>query len=446
MVENICAPATPFGTSAISIIRCSGPLAIELVNAIFKGANLNKVASHTIHLGSIMDQDEVLDEVLCNVFKAPHSFDGENMVEINCHGGIYVQNKILQLLLKSGFRLAEPGEFSKRAFLNHRLDLTQAEAIMDIISSQNSIALKASQMALRKSTSSLIEKFRDKLLDLLAKIEVNIDYPEYEDSIEVTHTYLMPILTEMLQDMKDILSNSEVSKIAIHGINTAIVGKPNVGKSSLLNLLLDEDKAIVSDIPGTTRDLVEGSLNIGNMTLHLIDTAGIRESDDTIEQIGIERSSKAIESADVVFLVLDSSRALEQEDEKLLALTKNKKRIILANKADLDPAWVLKESIPFSTVTGSGLEALKKELLKITQIDTLKLDEAKFLGNQRQIDWMKQAYDHLKQALDACRMGMDIDLIEIDVKQAFDALGTITGQASQDELITALFTKFCLGK
>lgn len=446
MVENICAPATPFGTSAISIIRCSGPLAIEFVNAIFKGVNLNKVASHTIHLGSIMDQDEVVDEVLCNVFKAPHSFDGENMVEINCHGGIYVQNRILQLLLKSGFRLAEPGEFSKRAFLNHRLDLTQAEAIMDIISSQNSIALKASQMALRKSTSSLIEKFRDKLLDLLAKIEVNIDYPEYEDSIEVTHTYLMPILTEMLQDMKDILSNSEVSKIAIHGINTAIVGKPNVGKSSLLNLLLDEDKAIVSDIPGTTRDLVEGSLNIGNMTLHLIDTAGIRESDDTIEQIGIERSSKAIQSADVVFLVLDSSRVLDKEDEKLLVLTKNKKRIILANKADLHPAWVLEDSIPFSTVTGFGLEELKKELLKITQIDTLKLDEARFLGNQRQIDWMKQAYDHLRQALDACHMGMDIDLIEIDVKQAFDALGTITGQASQDELMTALFTKFCLGK
>ncbi len=446
MVENICAPATPFGTSAISIIRCSGPLAIELVNTIFKGVNLNKVASHTIHLGSIMDHDEVVDEVLCNVFKAPHSFDGENMVEINCHGGIYVQNRILQLLLKNGFRLAEPGEFSKRAFLNHRLDLTQAEAIMDIISSQNSIALKASQMALRKSTSSLIEKFRDKLLDLLAKIEVNIDYPEYEDSIEVTHSYLMPILTEMLQDMKDILSNSEVSKIAIHGINTAIVGKPNVGKSSLLNLLLDEDKAIVSDIPGTTRDLVEGSLNIGNMTLHLIDTAGIRESDDTIEQIGIERSSKAIQSADVVFLVLDCSRALDQEDEKLLALTKNKKRIILANKADLHPAWVLEDSISFSTVTGSGLEVLKKELLKITQIDTLKLDEARFLGNQRQIDWMKQAYDHLIQALEACHMGMDIDLIEIDVKQAFDALGTITGQASQDELITALFTKFCLGK
>ncbi len=446
MNDNICAPATPYGSSAIAIIRCSGPDAISLVATLFKGKNLTKVPSHTIHLGSIMDGNESIDEVLCNVFVSPNSFDGENMVEINCHGGVFVQNKILSLLLKSGFRLAEPGEFTKRAFLNHRLDLTQAEAIMDVISAQNEIALKASQNALRKSTTILIQKFREQLLDILAKIEVNIDYPEYEDSIEVTHQYLEPVLNSCLSDMAEILKNSEISKIAIHGIKTAIVGKPNVGKSSLLNLLLEEDKAIVSDIPGTTRDIVEGVLNINNITLHLIDTAGIRESEDVVEKIGIERSSKAIQEADLVFLVLDASRALDSIDENLLQLTKNKKRIIIANKFDLMPKWQLKDSISFSTITGEGLKELKEKLLEVTAINQLNIDEAKFLANQRQVDLMNKAFQSLKQALNACELGMDIDLIEIDIKQAFNNLGEITGEASPDELITALFSKFCLGK
>ncbi len=446
MNDNICAPATPYGSSAIAIIRCSGPDAISLVATLFKGKNLTKVPSHTIHLGSIMDGNESIDEVLCNVFVSPNSFDGENMVEINCHGGVFVQNKILSLLLKSGFRLAEPGEFTKRAFLNHRLDLTQAEAIMDVISAQNEIALKASQNALRKSTTILIQKFREQLLDILAKIEVNIDYPEYEDSIEVTHQYLEPVLNSCLSDMAEILKNSEISKIAIHGIKTAIVGKPNVGKSSLLNLLLEEDKAIVSDIPGTTRDIVEGVLNINNITLHLIDTAGIRESEDVVEKIGIERSSKAIQEADLVFLVLDASRALDSIDENLLQLTKNKKRIIIANKFDLMPKWQLKDSISFSTITGEGLKELKEKLLEVTAINQLNIDKAKFLANQRQVDLMNKAFQSLKQALNACELGMDIDLIEIDIKQAFNNLGEITGEASPDELITALFSKFCLGK
>lgn len=446
MVDDICALATPYGTSAIAIIRCSGPHAIELVSRIFKGKNLMNVKSHTIHFGTIYDHDEIIDEVLCNIFKAPHSFDGENTVEINCHGGSFVQHKLLQLLLKSGFRLAEPGEFSKRAFLNNRLDLTQAEAIMDIISSQNEIALKASQQALKKSTSALIEHFRNRLLDVLAQIEVNIDYPEYEDSIEVTIPYLKPILEEMILEMNEILSNSEISKIAIHGIKTAIVGKPNVGKSSLLNMLLEEDKAIVSDIPGTTRDLVEGSLNIGNVTLHLIDTAGIHESDDLVEKIGIKRSSKAIEDADLIFLVLDISNELDELDQTLLHLTKDKNRIIIANKSDIRSCWNLDEMIPFSTIRRDGLEALRNKLLEVTMVDALNIEEAKFLGNQRQIDLMKQAMQALKQALYACELSVDIDLIELDIKQAFEALGTITGQAYPDELITALFSKFCLGK
>lgn len=446
MVENICAIATPYGTGAISIIRCSGPQAIDLVNRVFKGKNLKNCKSHTIHYGYIMDGTDIVDEVLCNIFLAPKSFDGENTVEINCHGGIYVTNRVLQVLLNAGFRLAERGEFSKRAFLNQRLDLTQAEAIMDIISANNSLALKSSANSLRSSTSKLIHGFRDKLLDLLAKIEVNIDYPEYEDAVEVTHEFLEPILGELLRDMEVILDNSSISTIAIHGLKTAIVGKPNVGKSSLLNMLLDEDKAIVSSVAGTTRDFVEGSLNIRNITLHLIDTAGIHHSTDDVEAIGIERSKKAIASADLVLLVLDSSRPLEEEDYLLLKITEQKKRVIIANKADLEPNWKMEESIGISAKQGKGLETLADKIYEITNIHRLNIDEGKFLNNQRQVSLMSRTYQSLKNALCAAKEGVDIDLIEIDIKQAFDSLGEITGEAYPDELITALFTKFCLGK
>lgn len=446
MVDNICAIATPYGTGAISIIRCSGPNAIELVNNIFKGKNLTKCKSHTIHYGYIMDNNEIVDEVVCNLFIGPKSFDGENTVEINCHGGIYVTNCVLQVLLNNGFRLAERGEFSKRAFLNKRLDLTQAEAIMDIISSNNSIALKSSNNSLRSQTSKLVNSFRDKLLDLLAKIEVNIDYPEYDDAVTVTNEYLYPIINELIEEMKVILYNSSISTIAIHGIKTAIVGKPNVGKSSLLNMLLDEDKAIVSSIAGTTRDLVEGSLNIGNITLHLIDTAGIRESDDYVESIGILRSQKAINEADLVLLVLDSSNELEDEDYKLLDLTKDKKRIIIANKNDLSCNINHDVDVYISAKEKKGIDLLADKIYKITNLCDFNIDEGKYLNNNRQVNLMNKAYNSLLNALDAINNGVDVDLIEIDIKDAFDSLGEITGEAYPEELITALFTKFCLGK
>ena len=446
MVDNICAIATPYGVGAISIIRCSGPMAIELVNKIFKGKDLTKVESHTIHHGYIMDNGEIVDDVLCNVYIAPRSFDGENMVEINCHGGVYVTNLVLQTLLKNGFRLAERGEFSKRAFLNKKLDLTQAESIMDVISSTNRLALKGSQSSLRKSTYNLINKFRDKLLDIIAKIEVNIDYPEYDDAIVVTNEYLEPVISEMIIDMKEILKNSEISTIAIHGIKTCIVGKPNVGKSSLLNTLLDEEKAIVSSVAGTTRDMVEGSINLGNVTLHLIDTAGIHESNDLVESIGIQRSAKAIEEADLIFLVLDSSEKLSNEDNELLKLTENKKRIIIANKIDLEPKWNIDGAIYISTKNKEGLKELEERILEITNINTFESLNGNYLNNTRQIDLMRKAYESLINAKESCDLNNDVDLIEIDIRNAFDYLGEITGQASPDELITALFTKFCLGK
>ncbi len=446
MLDNICAIATPYGTGAISIIRCSGPKAIEYVNNIFKGKNLNKCASHTIHYGFILNDGEVVDEVLCNIFKAPNSFDGENCVEINCHGGPFVTGEVLKVLLKSGFRLAERGEFSKRAFLNKKLDLTQAEAIMDIISSNNKLALKSSTNSLRSKTANMIKDFREKILQILAEIEVNIDYPEYEDSVEVTHKYLTPIIDEMLKEMNHILDNSTISTVLVSGIKTAIVGKPNVGKSSLLNMLLNEDKAIVSNIAGTTRDLVEGMLNIRNITLHLIDTAGIRKSDDYVESIGIERSEKAIKEADLVLLVLDSSNELEDEDYKLLDLTKDKKRIIIANKNDLTPKWKLDDVIYISALNKEGLEELADKIYEITNIANFNVDDDKYLNNERQVSLMNKAYQALLSAKEGIENEIDIALIDVDIKEAFDSLGEITGEAYPSELMDALFTKFCLGK
>ena len=446
MSDDICAIATPYGVGAISIIRCSGDNAIKLVNRVFKGKNLNKVKSHSINYGYIIDNDEIVDEVLCNVFIAPNSFDGENMVEINCHGGIFVTNQVLQVLLKNGFRMAENGEFTKRAFLNHKLDLTEAESIMDIISSSNKRALSSSVSSLRKSTYNLIKSFRDRILDSLAKIEVNIDYPEYEDMEIVTRESLLPEIKNMIIEMDKILENSNISTLAIHGIKTAIIGKPNVGKSSLLNLLLDEEKAIVSDIAGTTRDIVEGSLVINGVTLHLIDTAGIHESSDKVESIGISKSKEKLNEADLVILVLDTSHELEQIDYDLLELTKNKKRIIVVNKIDLGNKIDIKDSILISTKNKTGIEELGKAILNITRINEMSEFNGNYLNNQRQIGLMNKAKKSLLNAYDSLLMGNYIDLVEIDIKDAFDYLGEITGESYPEELITALFTKFCLGK
>ena len=446
MQDDICAISTPYGVGAISIIRCSGPNVFNLINKIFKGKDLNKVKSHTINYGHIIYDNKIIDEVLCNVYKAPHSFDGNNMVEINCHGGIFVTNKILSILLDVGFRLAERGEFSKRAFLNHRLDITECESIMDIISSTNDIALESSNKALRSQTRLLIKTFRDKLLDIIAKIEVNIDYPEYEDSVDVTHDYLKPMVEELINEMNEILENSKISIPAIHGINTAIIGKPNVGKSSLLNMMLDESKAIVSNIPGTTRDLVEGKLTIGNITLNLVDTAGIRETEDYVESIGIKRSKEAISKADLVLLVLDGSNVIDDNDLELLDLTKDKLRIIIVNKADLDKKIDIENSISISAIKNEGMDILSKKIKELTNINEINSFDGKYLNNVRQLDLMKKSLNSLKEAYNSILNLVDVSLIEIDIKNAFDALGEITGEVSPDELINALFTKFCLGK
>lgn len=447
MYDNICAIATPYGVGAISIIRASGPNAIELINKIFKGKDLTKCKSHTMHYGYIMDEENIVDEVLANIFLAPKSFDGENCVEINCHGGILCTNKVLRTLLNNGFRMAEPGEFSKRAFLNKRMDLTQAEAIMDIISAQNNNALISGENSLRSQTKVLVSKFRDSILDLMAKIEVNIDYPEYEDAITVTNSYLMPKIEELISGMKKILINSEISKVAIHGINVAIVGKPNVGKSSILNMLLDEDKAIVSNIAGTTRDLVEGTINIGDVTIHLIDTAGIRDSSNEIEKIGIERTKKAISKAELVLLVLDQSLPLDENDYELLQLTDQKKRIIVANKCDLIKCTKFDfEVIELSAKDHIGMESLATKIKEVTRINEFNVMDQNYLSNVRHLTLLDSSMKSLEQSLLSCKNQMPVDLVETDLRGAFDDLGKITGESYQDEIIDSLFSKFCLGK
>ena len=446
MAEAICAISTPYGLGAISIVRASGDDVIKIVNSIFRGANLESVPSFTIHYGHIMDGEETVDEVLVSVFKAPKTYTKEDIVEINTHGGIFVANKILKLLVKSGCRLAEAGEFTKRAFLNGRIDLMQAESVMDIISSQNDLMLKESNRGLRKELSDLIINLREQLLDLIAKIEVNIDYPEYDDAIEMTNEIILPNLVDILGQIDEILKTSYIGKVIAYGIDTAIIGRPNVGKSSILNMLLNEDKAIVSQIAGTTRDTVEGRLQLGDITLNLVDTAGIHQTEDQIEKEGIEKAKKTLEKAELVLLVIDNND-ITDEDLELIKLTENKKRIILVNKVDLDSAD--KIEVPHLNVSaklGIGLKEICDEIRRLSQIDVLSQKDANFLTNTRQISTLEQAKDALLDAKESCLGLLPVDMIEIDIKKAWDLLGNVIGIDNTDELIDNLFSKFCLGK
>ncbi|MCR5786664.1 MAG: tRNA uridine-5-carboxymethylaminomethyl(34) synthesis GTPase MnmE [Acholeplasmatales bacterium] len=447
MNDPICAIATPYGVGAISIIRCSGHNTLKLVNNVFKGKDLTLAKANTLNYGYIVDDNQTIDEVMVSVFHAPHCFTGEESCEINCHGGIYNTNRVLECLLAHGFKLAEPGEFSRRAFLNGRIDLTQSEAIMDVISSSNDLALRASVNSLRKSTNKLVVNMRSHLVDLISKIEVNIDYPEYDDAIVMTDEIAIPMLHDLIDECETVLENSKIAVVAIHGIKTAIVGRPNVGKSSLLNRLLEEDKAIVTDIAGTTRDTIEGDLNLGGVTLKLIDTAGIRKSDDVVEQIGIERSKKALEEAELVLLLLEPTDELKDEDKELLKLSEGKKRIIIYNKADLKQRFTpLPDSIIISAKTGDGVEKLEKALIEITRINEFNVNDSNYLNNARHVAKMREALTSLKSALKGCEDHIDIDMMELDVKSAWYSLGEIIGDTNSDTLITELFSRFCLGK
>lgn len=447
MYDDICAIATPYGVGAISVIRCSGENSIELVNKIFKGKDLTKCKANTINYGYIMDKDSIIDEVMVSIFKAPHSFTAEDSCEISCHGGVYNTNRVLETLLSIGFRMAEPGEFSKRAFLNGRIDLTEAEAIMDIISSSNEVALKSAVSSLRSGTRKLVNSLREEIFTIIGQIEVNIDYPEYYDIEVMTNEIILPPLKNIISRLKDIIRHSYISKMVIHGIKTAIVGRPNVGKSSVLNMLLDEDKAIVTDIEGTTRDLVEGKLSLGNVTLDLIDTAGIRDhSTDLVEQIGINKSKKLIDEAELILLVLDSSMALTDTDKLLLDLTKDKRRIIIANKADKNSVIELDDAIYISAKTHDGLFELENRIIDICSFNEFNVADQNYTSNVRHITLLKKAMESLEKAMESCKLQMGVDMVEIDMKEAWNTLGEITGDNDPSELLDKMFKKFCLGK
>ena len=370
MNDTIAAISTALGVGAISIVRLSGNDAIEIVNNCFKGKDLTKVASHTINYGHIVDKNEIIDEVLVSVMKSPKTYTTEDVVEINCHGGVISTKRILETMLTHGARLAEPGEFTKRAFLNGRIDLVKSEAVMDIIDSKSEEANKLALSQLSGTTSNMIKKFREKLKQLLASIEVNIDYPEYHDIEVVTKDHIKTSIKDMKKDLEEVIKESKNMTLIKEGIKTVIIGRPNVGKSSILNKLLEQEKAIVTDIAGTTRDIVEGEIYLDGILLNIIDTAGIRSTEDIVEKMGVEKSLSMIEEADLVIVVLNNNEKLTKEDEEILAKTKDKQRIIVINKNDLEKKLdiskkELKNIVETNTNTVEGIKQLKEKIIEL---------------------------------------------------------------------------------
>ena len=451
MNDTIVAISTALGVGAISIIRISGNKAISIANSIFSGKDLNKVSTHTINYGFIKENDEIIDEVLITVMRAPHTYTTEDIVEINCHGGITSTNKVLEVILKHGARLAEPGEFTKRAFLNGRIDLTKSEAVMDLLESKTETARKLAINGLQGKTAALVDNFRDKIKQLISSIEVNIDYPEYYDIEVITLEKIKEETKQMKNELENIIKESENSKIIKNGIDTLIIGRPNVGKSSILNKFLDEDKAIVTDIAGTTRDIVEGQVMLDNIMLNIIDTAGIRETEDKVEKIGVEKSLGLIDKADLVIVVLNNNEKLTTEDLELLEKTKNKNTIVVINKNDLErkiEIEKLKEYNLVSTNTNNleGIDDLKNKIKEMFNLEQISTKDYNYLTNVRQISLAKNAYQKLIDVETDLHDNLPIDMIEIDLRDCFDILGEITGKTYSDEIIDNLFERFCVGK
>ena len=451
MNDTIAAISTTVGVGAISIIRVSGPNSIKIVNKIFKEKDLEKVESHTIHYGHIIYKDEIQDEVLVTIMKSPKTFTTEDVVEINCHGSIAVTKKILEILLTLGCRLAEPGEFTKRAFLNGRIDLLEAEGVMDLINSKSESEKKLALNQIGGKVSNLIKNLRQKILEVLANIEVKIDYPEYEDIEDVTYNDLNNNIIEVEEEIKRIIKESENGKIIKEGIKTAIIGRPNVGKSSILNNLLEEEKAIVTDIEGTTRDTVEGSIVINGIILDLIDTAGIRKTEDKVESIGVNKSLQTIEKADLILFVLNNNEELTEYDKEILEKIKEKNHIIIINKIDLENKLEinqLKEEniVKISALKDNNLEELKNKIIEMYNLEELESKDATYLTNARGLSLLKQSQEIISDIKEGIKTQQPIDMIEIDLKRIWELLGEITGETYQEELINQLFSQFCLGK
>ena len=447
MKDTITAISTTLGIGAISIIRVSGKEAIEKVNNI-TSINLKEKQTHTVNYGYIIENSNIIDEVLITIMKAPKTFTTEDIVEINCHGGLATTEKVLELLLKQGIRLAEPGEFTKRAFLNGRIDLTKSQAVNDLINAKTDKARQIVINNLTGTTTNKIKKLREKLVQIISNIEVNIDYPEYQDIEEMTSKKLKQEINTIEQELNQIIENSKNSKLITNGINIAIVGRPNVGKSSILNKLIEQDKAIVTNIPGTTRDIVEANYNLEGINLNLIDTAGIRETNDIVEQIGVEKSKKTIKDADLILLVLNNNEKLTEEDKKLLNETKNKQRIIVVNKTDLKTNLEIKESniVKTNTQEEEGLTQLKNKIKELFKLDKIKTNDFYYVSTLEQLQKIENCKQNITSIKEGIKNNSPIDIIEIDLKVIWQTLGEVIGETYTEELLDNLFKNFCVGK
>lgn len=447
MNDTIAAISTTLGIGAISIIRVSGKDAIKKINNI-TNIDLTKKNTHTVSYGYIKDKDEIIDEVLITLMKAQKTFTTEDTIEINCHGGLATTQKVLELVLNQGIRIAEPGEFTKRAFLNGRIDLTKSQAVQDLITVKSDKARKLAINNLTGTTTNKIKDLREKLIQIISNIEVNIDYPEYQDIEEMTTNKIKQEIDNIEQDLTKIIENSKNSKLITNGINVAIIGRPNVGKSSILNKLIEEDKAIVTDIPGTTRDIVEASLNLDGIILNLIDTAGIRDTKDIVEQIGVEKSKKALEQADLVLLVLNNNEPLTKEDEKLLEISKNKKKIIVVNKTDLKSNLTINEKdiIYTNTTKENGLKELIDKIKEMFKLEEIETNDFYYVSNIEQLNKIENSKQSITSIKEGLKNNLPIDMLEIDLKNIWQTLGEVIGETYTEELLDNLFKKFCVGK
>ena len=440
MYDTIAAIATANATGAVSIIRISGEEAILIASELIN-KDLSKKEGYTITFGTVQEDNEVVDEVLVSIFRAPKSYTGEDVVEIGCHGGLFITRKILSLCLGKGARLARRGEFTERAFLNGKMDLSQAEGVNDLINATDEVNAKSAMHSLKGSVSKILKPLEEDLTQIISNIEVNIDYPEYDDVHQLTEDEILPKAKTWLKDIQKLIDEAKKAVNIREGIDTVILGRPNVGKSSLLNALLEEDKAIVTDIAGTTRDIVEGTVRLDGITLNLIDTAGIHESNDILEKIGIDKSLQALEKAELVIVVIDGSEALTDEDHKLLEMTKNKNRIVVYNKND---KAIQHDGISISAINGD-VEALTNAIKEKYEKE-LYLASSDTLNNERQIGLAIQAEQSMKNAIRTLEDGMELDLVTIDLENAWTSLKEITGKAGKEDLLDEIFSRFCLGK
>ncbi|HCV1175350.1 TPA: tRNA uridine-5-carboxymethylaminomethyl(34) synthesis GTPase MnmE [Staphylococcus aureus] len=457
-LDTITSISTPMGEGAIGVVRLSGPQAVEIADKLYKGKHLlNDVPSHTINYGHIIDPEskEVIEEVMVSVLRAPKTFTREDIIEINCHGGILTINRVLELTMTYGARMAEPGEFTKRAFLNGRIDLSQAEAVMDFIRSKTDRASKVAMNQIEGRLSDLIKKQRQSILEILAQVEVNIDYPEYDDVEDATTEFLLEQSKEIKQEINRLLDTGAQGKIMREGLSTVIVGKPNVGKSSMLNNLIQDNKAIVTEVAGTTRDVLEEYVNVRGVPLRLVDTAGIRETEDIVEKIGVERSRKALSQADLILFVLNNNEALTQEDYTLYEVVKNEDVIVIVNKMDLEQNIDINEVkdmigdtplIQTSMLKQEGIDELEIQIRDLFFGGEVQNQDMTYVSNSRHISLLKQARQTIQDAIDAAESGVPMDMVQIDLTRTWEILGEIIGETASDELIDQLFSQFCLGK